>query len=839
MPDRIRSTSVRSAASCCRVVRLLLLSCSGLQQSSTVALSATDNLPGQAAAYLAAFSALDSHEVAGLALTLGVLVFAVVTGILLVRTQARAAAAQSAARAQLLAMQDEVDRANALLLSEPQVLFVWAAGSPEPEILGDTALVTPVPVPRRALAFGTWLSAEDAAEMDRRVEALRSSGEAFRIPLTTLSDRFIEAEGRAIGGRAVLRLREVTGAKKDLLELTAEHQQLLADVRTLQSLIEALPSPIWARDDNDRLVWVNQAYARAVEARDPGDAVSQGLELLDRSAREQAKQARALKQRYEARVPVIVSGQRRMLDVIDIPSLAGSAGIGVDATEVETLRAELRRLADAQRRTLDQLSTGVAIFSADQTLVFYNAAYCALWDLDAAFLDQSPRDSSILDRLRAIRKLPEQTDFRVWKNELHEAYRAVEPKEHLWHLPDGRTLRVVTTPNPEGGVIYLFDDVTERLDLTRRYDALIRVQGETLDNLAEGVAVFGSDGRLRLFNPAFARLWKISPALLSDKPHIEAVIGWCRSLHADNRTWDTLRSAVTSLERRDSVSGRLERSDGTLVDYVTTPLPDGSTLLTIQDVTDTVNVERALRERTEALEAADALKSDFVHHVSYELRSPLTNIIGFAQLLDDPSTGPLSEKQREYLNYITGSSAALLAIINDILDLATIDAGAMTLELAPVHVRQTMEEAAEGVQDRLVEKNLVLDLQAPAQIEGFHADARRLRQILYNLLSNAVSFSPPGETITLCAEARSDSIVFSVQDRGPGIPGELIHRVFQRFETHPLGSEHRGAGLGLSIVRSLVELHGGKVLIKSAVGEGTTVTCVFPLNRAAELTAAE
>ncbi len=121
----------------------------------------------------------------------------------------------------------------------------------------------------------------------------------------------------------------------------------------------------------------------------------------------------------------------------------------------------------------------------------------------------------MLDELRAARKLPEQQDFREWKAQLHEAYRAVEAKEHTWHLPDGRTLRVVTTPNPDGGVTYLFHDVTERLDLERRFEELIRVQGETLDNLAEGVAVFGSDGRLRLHNAAFARMWKLSPQALA------------------------------------------------------------------------------------------------------------------------------------------------------------------------------------------------------------------------------------------------------------------------------------------------------------------------------------
>src|SRR5438270_139378 len=182
-------------------------------------------------------------------------------------------------------------------------------------------------------------------------------------------------------------------------------------------------------------------------------------------------------------------------------------------------------------------ATGVAIFKADQRLTFYNAAFRQLWGFEPGFLDSEPTDSGVLDRLRATRKLPEQADFRKWKAELHDAYRAIEPRQHEWYLPDGRTLRVITTPSPEGGVTYLFDDVTERLKLVRRYEALIGVQGETLEALNEGVVVFGSDGRLDLHNPAFARLWRLDPIDLksahpAERPHLEAVMGWCVRRHA-------------------------------------------------------------------------------------------------------------------------------------------------------------------------------------------------------------------------------------------------------------------------------------------------------------------
>ena len=791
------------------------------------------------AGYFNALATLTQHEFTTLALILGALFFAVTTAIMLVRARVRAAATEADLRDEIAALKAERDRVFALLLSEPQILVSWAASGGEPDILGDTTLVTAAAFPQRVLAFGSWLEADKAQAMERAVDALRSHGESFAMALMSLSGRAIEAEGRAIGGRAVLRLRDVSGFKRELAELNARHEKFTSSMEALRTLIDALAAPVWARDIAGALVYANSAYARAVEAKDATDALSRGIELLDRGVREEVRSARVAGKIYAGRIPAIAAGSRRIFDVLDVPTRKGSAGIGIDATEVENMRGELARLVDAHRNTFDQLATGVAIFAADHKLTFYNTAYRALWDLDPGFLDQAPTDSAVLDRLRAARKLPEEMDFRQWKNALHEAYRATEAKEHLWHLPDGRTLRVVSTPNPQGGVTYVFEDVTERLDLARRYDALIRVQGETLDNLVEAIAVFGSDGRLRLHNPAFARMWKLDSGALAARPHIEAVIDWCRMLYGDDVLWRKLRATVTAIEDRAQIAGRLERKDGSVVDIATVPLPDGATLVAFQDVTDTVNVERVLRERNEALEAADALKIDFVHHVSYELRSPLTNIIGFAHFLREPMTGLLNEKQEEYLGYITTSTNALLAIINDILDLATIDAGSMTLSLGMVDIRTAVEAAAEGIRDRLLKDDIALDIKVAPEVSSFIADERRIRQILFNLLSNAVGFSPAGATVTLSAERRDDAIVFSVVDHGPGIPPEMMDRVFDWFETHPLGSRHRGAGLGLSIVRSFVELHGGKVSLDSAVGRGTAVVCTFPIDHeAAKQTAA-
>jgi len=833
-------------------IRRTLLSCTSLVRDGTAGLAATTlmattpawaNDGGLLAQTLAAFAEFDQRSMAAAASALGVLGFSVLATILLMRTRIRAAANEHKLKARVHSLEAEVDRYRALLFAEPQVLISWPAGDDRPDISGDIALVLPQDspslAPQRVLAFGTWLPPEPALQMDHAVDALRESGESFQLHLTTSNGRAVEAMGRAIGGQAIVRIRELGGLRRDLAEMSMRYRDLVVETEMLRGLAASAPWPLWARKANGQLAYANAAYASATDAPTAADAVAGNFELLDSDDRVRMAQGLANNAVFDARVPVVVSGERRIYDIHARNVPGGTAGIAIDTTEAATLRTALQRMADAHRRTLDQLSSGVAVFDGERRLAFYNDSYRRLWDLDRAFLDSNPDDSSILDRLRAARKIPEQPDFRAWKARLHEAYRAVEPAKDVWYLPDGRAVSIVTTPNPEGGVTYLFDDVTESLDLARRFDGLIRVQRETLDNLAEAVAVFGSNGRAQLFNPAFAKMWRLSTEALNDQPHIETVVNWCRPLFNDEAAWRTVHDAITAIENRSPRPLKMERSDGSVLDCMTLPLPDGATMVTFQDITDTENVERALRERNEALEAADQMKVDFVHHVSYELRSPLTTIIGFAHFLSDPSTGPLTVKQDEYLGYITASTNALLAIINNILDLATIDAGAMTLNLGPIDIRKAIDAAAEGIQDRLVRDHIALRIETSSDIGQFVGDERRVVQVLYNLLANAVGFAPQDSTITLSAQRTDHSVVFAVSDHGPGIPAEVKDKVFDWFESHSNGSRHRGAGLGLSLVRSFVKLHGGKVRVDSVVGKGTTVTCEFPADQAIQRNAAE
>ncbi|WP_374545753.1 ATP-binding protein [Rhodoblastus sp.] len=791
-------------------------------------------VPGGASRAQAAVTAFggvdDAGGLVGLSLGAGLVVFSTITALLHLTGRQRWSRREAELTAEIDHLRQQVERARAFLAAETQFVVVWGGARGDPEIEGDVSLVVDAPLPRRVLGFGAWLSADQAQSLEANVALLRERGQGFRQDLVSQGGRHLEAEGRAIGSRVVMRVRDVSGDRLELVRLRKVQAEQMAQLENLRGLLGLSPHPVWTRGADQKLDWVNEAYSRAVDAKSPEDAVARELELLDSSAREAAARARQAGQVWRNREHVVVAGVRRLMDVLDAPLPGGAGGMADDLSELEALGADHARQVQSHIRTLDQLATGVAIFDRAKKLVFANAAYRHLWSLDPAFLDQNPTDSQILDQLRAARRLPEQADYRGWKNALHNVYQAIEPAPQVWHLPDGRTLRVAFDPNPQGGVTYLFDDVTERFALESQFNALARVQSETLDTLQEGVAVFGADGRLKLHNPAFGRLWRLPNAMLAERPHIDSVAGACKALLPDESSWSDLRSVIAGLHAvRMGFQRRMSRADGSIVDCAAAPLPDGGTLLTFIDVTDGVNVERALKERNQALLAAEQLRNDFVHHVSYELRSPLTNIIGFIQLLGDDAVGPLNDKQREYAGYVLKSSAALLAIINDILDLATIDRDAMELQLGDVDIQRTIHEAAEGVQDRLAESHVELSIIAAPDIGGFRADGQRLRQILFNLLSNAIGFSEPGQTVTLAALRRETEIVFKVSDRGRGIPPELLDKVFDRFESHTLNSRHRGVGLGLSIVRAFVELHGGTVRIDSAPGEGTIVTCAFPL----------
>lgn len=702
-------------------------------------------------------------------------------------------------------------------------------------------------IPLSLLPFEAAIAASDAPALDART--LLTLGINLGIIAFAVGTAIVclRAKQRARKAEAEAQLEaERYRLSESTLEtlLAAEPQALLtvAESGEAELLVATLPPALGVPRDTGSLLsfadWLDAASAQELD--DAIDALAERGEPFNLMLRTQRDRYVEIDGRIAGRTIVLkvrdLAGQR--LDLADLTArhrqleeqVASLRGLLEEANKAERGPAESKPNLETRFRSFDRLATAFAVFDAEQRLTHFNQAYVELWQLDPGWLATHPRDGEILDRLRQARRLPEKADYRQWKKDWLGAYGSNAQVEDQWHLPDGRTLHVVAGSEGEAGVTYLYENVTERLGLESRYNALIEVQRETLDTLREGVAVFAPNGRLRLYNRAFATIWQLNPRQLDGEPHIEEIIGWCRVLYDAPEEWERTKAAVTAIVAgRHAYENQFDRLDGSVLACAVLPLPDGGTLLTYVDVSDAKHAERALIERAEALEAADRLKTAFISHVSYELRTPLTNIIGFSELLASPVPGPLTEKQRDYLGNIRLSGRTLLSIIDDILDLATIDAGTLELKLSPVKVREVVEQAVQGVEERLKQNNVELDIAVEPGVDDFVADGKRVTQMLYNLLSNAIGFSEAGGKIALGCGRQNSMIALSVEDQGVGIPADYQQAVFDRFESRSHGSGHRGAGLGLSIVKSLAELHGGTVSLDSAPGRGTRVTVLLPL----------
>ena len=774
------------------------------------------------------FAGLDLRSL--LALTLIAAASSVAFAVVLVTTR-RARTTIDNARAEATRLRQSLTLSEAIIRTEPQVIVCWESGR-DLKILAHTLQsVAGLPSDHRTLQrFGGWLDPSSADILHKSLGPLFEHGTAFNLLLKTRAGAYVEADGRATGAHALLRLRDVASYKRDLLALLDQQVRTSAELAAGRALLDAIPMPAWLRGKDGAIVWANAAYVAAVEAKSVEEVKDRQIELLEQAHRKQVAATLAKSARFARRLPLIIDQERRAHDVTVVATEHAECAIAVDVAALEKAQGEIDRQSSAYDRTLDRLRTGAAVFDREHRLTFYNEAFRKLWRLDADWLDRNPTSSEIIDRLHEAARLPANPDYRTWRSGVLEFQKTGDSYDDWWQLPDGRQLHVLAEQRHDGGVTYLFDDATERLALEGRYNALIDVQRETLDSLKEGVAVFSTDGRLALSNTAFGSIWRVSRDKLDQAPHISEIARASKALFADEKAWDRLIRRITAVtDEREPLTGQMLRTDGSVVDFATTPLPDGATLVTFADVTASKQYERALEERNEALEAADRLKSQFISHVSYELRTPLTNIIGFSELLASPIAGTLNPKQHEYLSDIQSSSTTLLSIIDDILDLASIDAGGLDLKVSTVNVDEVIDAAILGVRERAARLRLTIDIATEDDGIEFHADEARVRQVLYNLLSNAVGFSNPGGLVHLSVWREQGMVAFAVEDDGIGIPKDQQARVFERFESRSQTGKHRGAGLGLSIVKSLVELHRGDMRLESEPGAGTRVTVRFPL----------
>jgi signal transduction histidine kinase len=687
------------------------------------------------------------------------------------------------------------------------------------------------------------LVGDDVQMLREAVEGAALSGAPVQLQVRAAgSDRVFEVRGGPApssegAGAILLWLSDTSASEAERSKLALRIRQTESALDSLTQLIEAAPFPMWYRGPDLSLGLVNSAFVDAVEARDASDVIARSTELIDAtgpdSARAAAEAALETGKPIAQMQPATVRGERRMMHIVNVPLPTGAvAGFAIDVQELEDSRAELARHMQSQRDLADRMTAGTIQFDADQAVSFFNQPFAVLTQLDPDWLAEHPEFDRVLERMREKNRLPEVRDFPVWKADRRAWFTSTqEVIEEDWILADGDHLRVVAQPLPDGGLRMFLEDRTEQVRLASARDTLLRVRAATFDNLFEAIGVFASDGRLYLWNRRFRDVWDIEEERLTEHPRVDELIpAMARKLVNPTAAAQIREMVRQTTNERQSSSGRISLTDGRHFEFAAVPLPDGNALFTMVDVTDSTRIQAALRERAEALEEADRVKTDFVANMSYELRTPLTSIGGFAEMLAGGYAGKLAPAASDYVDDILEAVSRLSKLIDDVLDLTQGDTRGVVLERERVDIAGLCRMALETVQPRAGEKNQKLEAEIAPGAGFAFADARRLRESIEHVLDNAVAYTDKRGRIRLEAGGDEANATIRISDNGVGIAKEDLPRVFNRFDRiDEAGVRGEAAlGLGLPLTRQFIEAHGGSIELESKKGKGTTVTLTIP-----------
>ena len=684
------------------------------------------------------------------------------------------------------------------------------------------------------------LDATDAAALTGDIMAAQKAGRPFvRAVRPQGSGRALLVHGQrapaAVGapGAVVLWAFDASESEGEIAQLSAAVSEARGAFEALTGLIEAAPLPMWYRGPDLRLAMVNTAYVDAVEAADGEDVVLRGVELVEGTGvggpLQGAAVARDARMPQVHQVPATIRGHRRMLQVHDVPlPTGGVAGFAVDIEELEQARSGMKRFAEAQRGMLDRLSAGVAQFGADRGLVFCNQPFRRMFAMRTEWLADRPEFERVLERMREANRLPEVRDFPAWKAERRDWFVAPDGAiEEVWHLPGGTHLRVVAQTLPDGGLLLIFEDRTEQVQIASARDTLLRVRTATFDNLFEALGVFAADGRLQLWNNKLRAIWGFEEEFLSGHPRVDAFAeAAAPKLATPSRSVlipELVRSATVDRQQR---GGRVALADGRHFEFAAVPLPDGNALFTMLDISDSRRAEQALRDRNDALEAADRVKTAFVANMSYELRTPLTSISGFAEMLGEGYAGTLSTEAKAYVEAILESVARLSLLIDEVLDLTQNEGE--TVEMGDVDLAATARAAATEITPLAKRKGLEFVVEVARSTGRVRGDARRLRQVVEHLLRHAVGGTNEGGRVLLHADGTASTARIIVSDDGAGMGPDAVAHAFDKFAGAGADGGERVLELGLPLARQFVEAHGGTIDLVSEPGQGTLLTVTLP-----------
>ncbi|RAI60638.1 PAS-domain containing protein [Roseicella frigidaeris] len=497
-----------------------------------------------------------------------------------------------------------------------------------------------------------------------------------------------------------------------------------------------------------------------------------------------------------------------------------------DVTDLARAQAEALERAATLRLMLETMRHGIAQFDRDKRLVTANRLAAELNGIDPAMLRPGVHAGELA--LAAVRA------GIVTEQERQEGLREDygRPLRRLRTGTDGRIIEIAIDPTPDGGFVATYSDVT----------ALIRAEAEAqhragllqamLDNIRHGIALFDREGRIQAVNPVFLALLDLPESVMASGGSFTEFIEYleARGDYGPGEAGRAAAARLKALDRRVPHRNSRTRPNGVVLEVASEPVPDGGWVLALTEVTEDRRIRAELERAKDAAEAASRAKSRFLATMTHELRTPLNAVIGFAEAF---AVDPHPERGPDYVRSIHEAGRHLLALIDNILDVTRAETTGFVIGEGEVAVVPLIESAVRVMQGAATSAGVSLQAALPPTLPPLQADELRLRQVLLNLTSNAVKFTPRGGTVTLSAAVEEEGLMIRVADSGIGMRPEDIPLAFEPFTQldSSLARRFPGAGLGLYLSRALAEAQGASLTLESAPGDGTTATLCFPKSR--------
>lgn len=598
------------------------------------------------------------------------------------------------------------------------------------------------------------------------------------------------------------------------------------------SILNSIPICVWAKDKNGKLVYCNDAYAGVLET--PKDeAVKRNILWSSVAASYKGGKGSGRADMDS----VVIDGRLTFFDISETE--IGNTGISlccaIDSTKFETVLREYEKYKTESFDTLNSLSSPIAVLDEHTKVVFANDAFLHMFKVDEKTINNDIMTSELLDYLRDNRVLLEMDNFQEFKDIVLGMFTTVlEPRRYFFSLSNGKTFNVIVSPYQIGGLIFVFEDITDKIALERDYNALSAIQKETLDHLIEGILVFGADNKIKMTNPALRSIWTDNEY---DDLHINEFFEINEAMFTSEEESQEIRSELIahSTSKRELYSGEIKQQSDKLIEYAYVPLPEGLNLVRFVDATDKYNLQKAMDEKVNLIEQIDKLKSDLISNISTEFNTPIDTIRSFADILIKQYFGELNDKQSNYCTGIINAANRLYELVESMINLASIESGHMKLKYAETTTQIFASQCASLFSQKLSDKNIQLIQEIENPEEKIIIDTKGLEKVVFYFLSEAMNYTKEGGTISFTihtSSANNNYIDIKITDSSISeyeLSDRQISAINKLFAGDVSDLSIKGTlDFMLAYSSNIVRLNGGKIRMTYIETAGTQVKITIP-----------